>query len=82
MSAKTEAVAQTAKEFALAAIVGTATIYLVNNFPESLVQYIPHVGIGLVLCGMAYLMYSINLGRIQYRKHLEDMEKAMEKVSK
>jgi len=82
MSVKTEAIAQTAKEFALAAIVGSATIYLLTNIPESVIPYIPHIGITVVLGGMAYLMYSINLGRIQYRKHLEDMEKAMEKVSK
>lgn len=82
MSDKTEAVAQTAKEFALAAIAGTATIYLVNNFPEAFIQYAPYVGISLALCSMVYVMYTINLGRIQYRKHLEDMEKAMEKVNK
>ena len=82
MSDKSQAIAQTAKEFALAAIVGTATIYLLTNIPESIIPYIPHIGISVVLGGMAYLMYSINLGRIQYRKHLEDMEKAMEKVTK
>jgi hypothetical protein len=82
MSVKTEAIAQTAKEFALATIAGSATIYLLHNIPESIIQYIPHIGIAVVLGGMAYLMYSINLGRIQYRKHLEDMEKAMNKVNK
>jgi hypothetical protein len=82
MSVKTEAIAQTAKEFALAAIAGSATIYVLTNIPESIIQYIPHIGISVVLAGMVYLMYSINLGRIQYRKHLEDMEKAMEKVNK
>ena len=81
MSVKTEAIAQTAKEFALATIAGSATIYLLHNIPESVIQYIPHIGIAVVLGGMAYLMYSINLGRIQYRKHLEDMEKAMKKVN-
>jgi len=82
MSDKTEAIAQTAKEFALTAIAGTATIYLLSNIPESIIPYIPHIGITFALGGLVYLMYSINLGRIQYRKHLEDMEKAMDKVNK
>ena len=80
MSEKTEAIAQTAKEFALTAIAGTATIYLVSNIPESLIQYIPHIGITVVLCGLAYLMYSINLGRIQYRKHLEDLNNSLKNI--
>jgi hypothetical protein len=80
MSEKTEAIAQTAKEFALVAIAGTATIYLVNNIPESIIQYIPHIGITLVLCGLAYLMYSINLGRIQYRKHLEVLNNSLKNI--
>jgi hypothetical protein len=80
MSEKTEAIAQTAKEFALVAIVGTATIYLVNNIPESIIQYIPHIGITVVLCGLAYLMYSINLGRIQYRKHLEVLNNSLKNI--
>ena len=80
MSEKTEAIAQTAKEFALVAIAGTATIYLVNNIPESIIQYIPHIGITVVLCGLAYLMYSINLGRIQYRKHLEVLNNSLKNI--
>jgi len=80
MSVKTEAIAQTAKEFALAAIAGSATIYLLHKIPESMIQYIPHVGIAVVLGGMAYLMYSINLGRIQYRKHLEDMNNSLKNI--
>jgi hypothetical protein len=80
MSEKTEAIAQTAKEFALAAIAGSATIYVLTNIPESIIQYIPHIGISVVLAGMVYLMYSINLGRIQYRKHLEDMENSMKNI--
>ena len=80
MSEKTEAIAQTAKEFALAAIAGSATIYVLTNIPESIIQYIPHIGISFVLAGLVYLMYSINLGRIQYRKHLEDMENSMKNI--
>jgi hypothetical protein len=80
MSEKTEAIAQTAKEFALAAIAGSATIYVLTNIPESIIQYIPHIGISVVLAGMVYLMYSINLGRIQYRKHLQDMENSMKNI--
>ena len=80
MSVKTEAIAQTAKEFALAAIAGSATIYLLHNIPESIIQYIPHIGIIVVLGGMAYLMYSINLGRIQCRKHLEDMNNSLKNI--
>ena len=80
MSEKTEAIAQTTKEFALAAIVGSATIYLLNNIPESIIQYIPHIGISIVLGGLAYLMYSINLGRIQYRKHLNDLNNSLKNI--
>lgn len=80
MSEKTEAIAQTAKEFALAAIVGSATIYLLNNIPESMIQYIPIVGISIVLGGLVYLMYSINLGRIQYRKHLNDLNNSLKNI--
>jgi hypothetical protein len=80
MSDKTEAIAQTAKEFALTAIAGSATIYLLHNIPETIIQYIPHIGISFVLAGLVYLMYSINLGRIQYRKHLEDMEKSLKNI--
>ena len=81
MSDKTQAVAQTAKEFALTAIAGSATIYLLNNIPETIIQYIPHIGISFVLAGLAYLMYSINLGRIQYRKHLEDMNNSLKNIN-
>jgi tellurite resistance protein TehA-like permease len=80
MSEKTEAIAQTAKEFALAAIGGAATIYLLTNIPESIIQYIPHIGISIVLAGMAYLMYSINLGRIRYRKHLNDLNNSLKNI--
>lgn len=80
MSEKTEAIAQTAKEFALAAIVGSATIYLLNNIPESMIQYIPIIGISIVLGGLVYLMYSINLGRIQYRKHLNDLNNSLKNI--
>ena len=82
MSDKTEAIAQTAKELALAAIGGTATIYLLNNIPESIIQYIPHIGISIVLGGLAYLMYNINLGRIQYRKHLQDLDNSLKNINK
>lgn len=82
MSEKTEAIAQTAKEFALAAIVGSATIYLLNNIPESMIQYIPIIGISIVLGGLVYLMYSINLGRIQYRKHLNDLNNSLKNIKK
>ena len=80
MSEKTEAIAQTAKEFALVTIVGSATIYLLNNIPESMIQYIPIIGISIVLGGLVYLMYSINLGRIQYRKHLSDLNNSLKNI--
>lgn len=79
MSDKTQAVAQTAKELALTAIVACATVYLLTVIPATA---IPYIGISFCVGMMAYVMYNINLGRIQYRKHLEDMEKAMEKVTK
>jgi hypothetical protein len=63
MSDKTEAIAQTAKEFALAAIGGAATIYLLTNIPESIIQYIPHIGISVVLAGLAAPGRGLHAGR-------------------
>jgi len=77
MSDKTQALAQTAKEFALAAIVGCATVYLLTIIP---VTAVPYIGITFCIGMLAYVMYSINLGRIQYRKHLEDMEKSLKNI--
>ncbi len=79
MSDKTEAVAQTAKELALATTAAWTTVYLLTVIPATA---IPYIGISFGIAILAYVMYTINLGRIQYRKHLEDMEKAMEKVNK
>jgi hypothetical protein len=79
MSDKSQAIAQTAKEFALVAIAGCITVYLFTIIP---VTAIPYIGISFCIGLLAYIMYNINLGRIQYRKHLEDMEKAMHKVNK
>ena len=77
MSIKTEAVAQTAKELALAAIAGSATIYLLTLIPVSAV---PYIGITFCIAMLVYVMYTINLGRIQYRKHLEDMENSIKNI--
>ena len=77
MSMKTEAVTQTAKELALAIIAGSATIYLLTLIP---VSAIPYIGITFCIAMLAYVMYSINLGRIQYRKHLEDMENSIKNI--
>jgi hypothetical protein len=77
MSDKTEAISQTAKELALASIAGSATIYLFTLIPVSAV---PYIGISFCIGLLVYMMYSINLGRIQYRKHLEDMENSMKNI--
>jgi hypothetical protein len=77
MSDKTQAVAQTAKEIALAAIAGCATVYLLTLIPATA---IPYIGISFCIAILVYVMYNINLGRIQYRKHLEDMENAMKNI--
>ena len=77
MSMKTEAVAQTAKELALAAIAGSATIYLLTLIPDTT---LPYIGISVCIAGLAYLMYNINLGRLQYRKHLEDLDSSLKKI--
>lgn len=77
MSMKTEAVVQTAKELALAAIAGSATFYLLTLIPASAV---PYIGITFCIAMLVYVIYSINLGRIQYRKHLEDMENSLKNI--
>ena len=77
MSIKTEAVAQTAKELALATIAGSATIYLFTLIPVSAV---PYIGITFCIAMLVYVMYTINLGRIQYRKHLENMENSIKNI--
>jgi hypothetical protein len=77
MSDKTQAVAQTAKELALATIAAGVTVYLLTVIPATA---IPYIGISFCIAMLAYVMYSINLGRIQYRKHLEDMEKSLKNI--
>lgn len=77
MSQKTQALLQTAKELVLLVIAGYATAYLLTMIP---VTAIPYIGITFCIAMLAYLLYNINLGRIQYRKHLEDMEKSLSKV--
>jgi hypothetical protein len=77
MSLKTEAVAQTAKELALAAIAGCATVYILTLIP---LTAIPYIGISFCIGMLVYLMYNINLGRIQYRKHLEDLNNSLKKI--
>lgn len=79
MSEKTEAIAQTAKEFALATIVASATVYLLTVIPATA---IPYIGISFCVGLMAYVMYNINLGRIQYRKHLEDLDNSLKNIKK
>ena len=79
MSEKTEAIAQTAKEFALATIVASATVYLLTVIPATA---IPYIGISFCIGLMAYVMYNINLGRIQYRKHLEDLDNSLKNIKK
>jgi hypothetical protein len=77
MSQKTEAIAQTAKEMVLLVIAGYATAYLLTMIPLSA---IPYIGIAFCIGMLAYLLYNINLGRIQYRKHLEDLENSLKKI--
>ena len=77
MSQKTQALAQTAKEFALAAIAGSVTVYFLTVIP---VTAIPYIGISFCIAMLVYFMYNINLGRIQYRKHLEDLENSLNKI--
>jgi hypothetical protein len=77
MSVKTEALAQTTKELALAAIAGCVTVYLLTIIP---VSAIPYIGISFCIGMLAYVMYNINLGRIQYRKHLEDLENSLKNI--
>ena len=77
MSDKTQALAQTAKELALAAIAGCATVYLLTLIPATA---IPYIGISFCIGMLAYVMYNINLGRIQYRKHLEDLENSLKNI--
>jgi hypothetical protein len=77
MSQKTEAIAQTAKEMVLLVIAGYATAYLLTMIPLSA---IPYIGIAFCIGMLAYLLYNINLGRIQYRKHPEDLENSLKKI--
>ena len=77
MSMKTEAVAQTAKELTLAAIAGCATVYLLTLIPTTA---IPYIGISFCIAILVYVLYNINLGRIQYRKHLEDLDASLKKI--
>lgn len=79
MSMKTEAVAQTAKELALATIAAGVTVYLLTVIPATA---IPYIGISSCIGIMAYVMYNINLGRIQYRKHLEDLDNSLKNLKK
>ena len=79
MSQKTEALAQTAKEMALLVTAGYATAYLLTMIP---VTAIPYIGITFVIGMLAYLLYNINLGRIQYRKHLEDLDNSLKNIKK
>lgn len=77
MSEKTEAIAQTAKELALATIAASVTVYLLTVIP---VTAIPYIGISFCIAILVYVMYNINLGRIQYRKHLEDLDKSLKNI--
>lgn len=79
MSQKTQALAQTAKEMALLVIAGYATAYLLTMIP---VSAIPYIGIAFCIGMLAYLLYNINLGRIQYRKHLEDLDNSLKNIKK
>jgi hypothetical protein len=79
MSQKTQALAQTAKEMALLVIAGYATAYLLTMIP---VTAIPYIGITFCIGMLAYLLYNINLGRIQYRKHLEDLDNSLKNIKK
>ena len=79
MSQKTQALAQTAKELVLLVIAGYATAYLLTMIP---VTAIPYIGITFCIGMLAYLLYNINLGRIQYRKHLEDLDNSLKNIKK
>lgn len=79
MSQKTQALAQTAKEMALLVTAGVATAYLLTMIPATA---IPYIGITFVISMLAYLLYNINLGRIQYRKHLEDLDNSLKNIKK
>ena len=79
MSQKTQALAQTAKEMALLVIAGYHTAYLLTMIP---VSAIPYIGIAFCIGMLAYLLYNINLGRIQYRKHLEDLDNSLKNIKK
>jgi hypothetical protein len=78
MSDKTQAIAQTAKELALATITASVTVYLFTVIPATA---IPYIGISFCIAMLAYVMYTINLGRIQYRKHLEDMNNSLKNIN-
>lgn len=78
MSLKTEAVAQTAKEMALATLAASVTVYLLTVIPGTA---IPYIGISFCLALLVYIMYTINLGRLQYRKHLEDLDKSLKNIN-
>ena len=77
MSLKTEAIAQTAKEMALATIAAAVTVYLLTVIPATA---IPYIGISFCIGMLAYLMYNINLGRLQYRKSLEDLDNSLKNI--
>lgn len=77
MSLKTEAVAQTAKELALATIAASVTVYLLTVIP---VTAIPYIGISFCIAMLAYIMYNINLGRLQYREKLQDLDKSLKNI--
>ena len=77
MSQKTQALAQTAKELVLLVVAGYATAYLLTMIP---VTAVPYIGIAFCIGMLAYLLYNINLGRIQYRKHLEDLDNSLKNI--
>ena len=79
MSQKTQALAQTAKEMVLLVTAGIATAYLLAMIPATA---IPYIGITFCIGMLAYLLYNINLGRIQYRKHLEDLDNSLKNIKK
>ena len=79
MSQKKQALAQTAKELVLLVVAGYATAYLLTMIP---VTAVPYIGIAFCIGMLAYLLYNINLGRIQYRKHLEDLDNSLKNLKK
>lgn len=79
MSQKTQALLQTAKEITLLVVAGYATAYLLTLIP---VTAVPYIGITFCIGMLAYLLYNINLGRIQYRKHLEDLDNSLKNIKK